>query len=220
MQRQLDQARVELQEFTYAVSHDLRAPLRHISAFALIIEEDLPDLRADIAGHLATIRQSAHLLTQHLDGLASLSRLGLQAVHLQPTPSAVLVAEVIAVQNRVYDAKTVPAVIFVDPEIASAGLMESECKAQGMTDLKIGKFPFAANGRAGSMMETEGFIKIIADAKTHVGRGVHIVGPDASNLISEAVLAIERRARREYIALSIHPPPTSGERRGESAEAP
>ncbi|HOE40582.1 MAG TPA: ATP-binding protein [Rhodoferax sp.] len=95
LQRQLDQARAELQEFTYAVSHDLRAPLRHISAFALIIEEDLPDLPVDIAGHLATIRQSAHLLTQQLDGLASLSRLGLQAVHLQPTSSALLVAEVI-----------------------------------------------------------------------------------------------------------------------------
>ena len=131
----------------------------------------------------------------------------------------VLVAEVIAGQNRVYDAKTVPAVIFVDPEIASAGLMESECKAQGMTDLKIGKFPFAANGRAVSMMETEGFIKIIADAKTHVVLGVHIVGPDASNLISEAVLAIEMGARLEDIALSIHPHPTLGETMMEAAEA-
>lgn len=131
----------------------------------------------------------------------------------------VLVAEVIAGQNRVYDAKTVPAVIFVDPEIASAGLMESECKAKGFNDLKIGKFPFGANGRAVSMMETEGFIKIIADAKTHVVLGVHIVGPEASNLISEAVLAIEMGARLEDIALSIHPHPTLGETMMEAAEA-
>lgn len=131
----------------------------------------------------------------------------------------VLVAEVIAGQNRAYDAKTVPAVIFVDPEIASAGMMESEAKAKGFTDLKIGKFPFGANGRAVSMMETEGFVKIIADAKTHVVLGVHIVGPEASNLISEAALAIEMGARLEDIALTIHPHPTLGETMMEAAEA-
>jgi dihydrolipoamide dehydrogenase len=123
----------------------------------------------------------------------------------------VLVAEVIAGQNRAYDAKTVPAVIFVDPEIASAGMMEAEAKAKGYTDLKIGKFPFGANGRAVSMMETEGFVKIIADAKTHIVLGVHIVGPEASNLISEAALAIEMGARLEDLALTIHPHPTLGE---------
>jgi dihydrolipoamide dehydrogenase len=131
----------------------------------------------------------------------------------------VLVAEVIAGENRVYDAKTVPAVIFVDPEIASAGLMESECKARGFTDLKIGKFPFGANGRAVSMMETEGFVKVIADAKTDVVLGIHIVGPEASNLISEAALAIEMGARLQDLALTIHPHPTLGETMMEAAEA-
>lgn len=131
----------------------------------------------------------------------------------------VLVAEVIAGQNRAYDAKTVPAVIFVDPEIASAGWLESECKAKGFTDLKIGKFPFGANGRAVSMMETDGFVKIIADAKTHLVLGVHIVGPEASNLISEAALAIEMGARLEDLALTIHPHPTLGETMMEAAEA-
>lgn len=131
----------------------------------------------------------------------------------------VLVAEVIAGQNRAYDAKTVPAVIFVDPEIASAGLTEAECKAKGFTDLKIGRFPFAANARAVSLMETDGFVKIIADAKTHVVLGVHIVGPEASNMISEAALAIEMGARLEDIALTIHPHPTLGETMMEAAEA-
>ncbi|MBK9323907.1 MAG: dihydrolipoyl dehydrogenase [Bdellovibrionaceae bacterium] len=131
----------------------------------------------------------------------------------------VLVAEVIKGQNRVYDAKTVPAVVFTDPEIAAAGMTEAEAKAKGYTDLKIAKFPFAANGRAVSMMETDGFVKMIADAKTHVILGIHIVGPEASNLISEAALAIEMGARIEDIALTIHPHPTLGETMMEAAEA-
>ena len=98
----------------------------------------------------------------------------------------VLVAEVIKGHNRVYDAKTVPAVVFTDPEIASAGMMESECKAKGYNDLLISKFPFAANGRAVSMQETEGFVKMIADKKTHILLGIHIVGPEASNLIDHS----------------------------------
>ncbi|WP_413288754.1 dihydrolipoyl dehydrogenase [Bdellovibrio sp. HCB337] len=131
----------------------------------------------------------------------------------------VLVAEVIKGHNRVYDAKTVPAVVFTDPEIAAAGMTEAEAKAKGFTDLKIAKFPFGANGRAVSMMETEGFVKMIADAKTNILLGVHIVGPEASNLISEAVLAIEMGARLEDVALSIHPHPTLGEAMMEGAEA-
>jgi dihydrolipoamide dehydrogenase len=131
----------------------------------------------------------------------------------------VLVAEVIGGQNRVYDAKTVPAVVFTDPEIASVGMLEEECKQKGHTDLKIGKFPFGANGRAVSIMETDGFVKIIADAKTHVVLGVHMVGPEVSNLISECALAIEMGARLEDLALTIHPHPTLGETVMEAAEA-
>lgn len=131
----------------------------------------------------------------------------------------VMVPEIISGINRVYDAKTVPAVVFTDPEIAAAGMTEAECRAKGYNDLLISKFPFAANGRAVSMSETEGFVKMIADKKTHVVLGVHIVGPEASNLISEAVLAIEMGARLEDIALSIHPHPTLGETMMEAAEA-
>ncbi len=130
----------------------------------------------------------------------------------------VLVAEVIAGHNRAYDVKTVPAVVFTDPEIASAGMLESEARAKGM-DILVNKFPFAANGRAVSLMETEGFVKMIADKKTHVLLGVHIVGPEASNLISEAALAIEMGARLEDLSLTIHPHPTLGETMMEAAEA-
>ncbi|MFP5519953.1 MAG: dihydrolipoyl dehydrogenase [Bdellovibrionia bacterium] len=131
----------------------------------------------------------------------------------------VLVAEVIGGHNRVYDAKMVPAVVFTDPEIAAAGMTEAEAQAKGFKDLMISKFPFAANGRAVSMMETDGFVKIIADKASHVVLGVHIVGPEASNLISEAALAIEMGARLEDLALTIHPHPTLGETMMEAAEA-
>lgn len=130
----------------------------------------------------------------------------------------VLVAEVIAGHNRVYDAKMVPAVVFTDPEISSAGLSEAEAKAKGY-ELKVAKFPFAANGRAVSLQETDGFVKLIADAKTHLLLGVHIVGPEASTMISEAALAIEMGARLEDLALTIHPHPTLGETMMEAAEA-
>ena len=131
----------------------------------------------------------------------------------------VLVADVISGINRVFDAKVIPAVIFTDPEIACVGWTKQQCHLNGYQDLKIGKFPFSANGRATSLMETEGFVKIIADNKTNVVLGMHICGPEASNLISEGVLAIEMGATLEDIALSIHPHPTLGETIMECAEA-
>ncbi|PWU22356.1 MAG: dihydrolipoyl dehydrogenase [Bdellovibrio sp.] len=130
----------------------------------------------------------------------------------------ILVAEVIAGHNRVFDVKSVPAVVFTDPEIASAGLTEAEAKAKGF-EVKVAKFPFGANGRAVSMMETDGFVKMVADGKTNILLGVHIAGPEASNLISEAALALEMGARLEDLALTIHPHPTLGETMMEAAEA-
>ncbi|MBK1684673.1 sensor histidine kinase [Rhodoferax fermentans] len=94
LQRQLDASRAELQEFTYVVSHDLRAPLRHIQAYAQIIAEDWPELPDELASHLGTIRQSAQLLTRQLDGLAQLSRLGSQVLDLQPVFVGTLAREV------------------------------------------------------------------------------------------------------------------------------
>jgi len=94
LQRQLDASRAELQEFTYAVSHDLSAPLRHIRSYAQIIEEDWPELPAEMASHLRTICQSAQLLSSQLDGLAQLSRLGAQALDLQPVLMGPLAREV------------------------------------------------------------------------------------------------------------------------------
>ncbi len=131
----------------------------------------------------------------------------------------ILVAEVISGKKRAYDAKTVPAVIFTDPEISAVGWTEAECIKNGFKNLKIGKFPFAANGRAVSILETEGFVKVIADKETHRILGVHMIGPEVSNLISEAGLAIEMGAQLEDLALTIHPHPTLSEPLMEACES-
>lgn len=134
-----------------------------------------------------------------------------------------IAAEVIAGHKSARDWRTVPAATFTHPEIASAGLFEHEAKAKGM-DIVVGKFPFAASGRAMAVMETEGFVKVIAersgkDKHDYKIVGVHIVGPEASDLISEAALAIEMDAFVEDVALTIHPHPTLGESVMEAAKA-
>lgn len=95
LQAELAAARTELQEFTYTVSHDLRAPLRHITSFVQVIQEDWPDMPADVADHLTTIEHSAQLLARQLDGLTQLSRLGLQPLRLQSVDVGGLAHEVV-----------------------------------------------------------------------------------------------------------------------------
>ncbi len=121
-----------------------------------------------------------------------------------------VVAEVIAGHKAAKDWVAIPAAIFTEPEIAVAGLTEQQAKEKGL-DVRVGKFPFAALGRAMAVNETEGFFKVIADKKTHEVLGVHIVGPEASDLISEGALALEMHAFLEDIGLTIHPHPTLGE---------
>jgi dihydrolipoamide dehydrogenase len=128
-----------------------------------------------------------------------------------------VVAEVIAGHNVQYDARTVPAVVFTSPEIACAGLDEPTARAQG--EIKVGKVPYAAVGRAITTNETDGFFKVIIDAATHKVLGVTIVGSHASDLISEAALAIEMDAEALDIGLTIHPHPTLGEGVMEAAKA-
>lgn len=127
-------------------------------------------------------------------------------------------AAVIAGQPEEYDVRCVPAVIFTAPEMAAVGLTEDECKERGLT-VNVGKFPFAASGRAMSLMETEGFVKIVADAKTDEVLGVQMVGPEVTELIAEATLAIEMGATAEDIARTIHAHPTLPEAMMEAAEA-
>jgi dihydrolipoamide dehydrogenase len=127
-------------------------------------------------------------------------------------------AEAIAGQPAAFDNVTVPAVVFTDPEIALCGLSEEQAKAAGYT-IKVGRFPFRALSRALTLNRTEGFVKVIADAAREVVLGVRMVGPGVSDLISEAVLAIEMGAQLEDLAASIHPHPTLSEGLAEAAEA-
>jgi dihydrolipoamide dehydrogenase len=126
-------------------------------------------------------------------------------------------AEAIAGHPSVVDYKAMPAVVFSDPEIAGVGLSETEAKNEGY-ETAIGKFPYAANGRALSLGSTEGFVKVVADKKTGLVLGAQIVGPEASNLIAEIGLAVEMGATLEDIALTIHAHPTLGEMVMEAAE--
>lgn len=129
-----------------------------------------------------------------------------------------VVAEVIAGKNVRYDAKTVPAVVFTEPEVATAGLTEPECKDRGLT-IKVGKVPFAAIGKAIANNATDGFVKVIIDAESKMLLGVTIVGAHASDIISEAGLAIEMGAEALDVGLTIHPHPTLGESIMEATKA-
>lgn len=115
-----------------------------------------------------------------------------------------------------YDA--IPGVIYTAPEVATVGKSEEELKAAGVA-YKAGKFPFLANSRGRAVGNTEGFVKILADAKTDRVLGVHIIGPEAGTLISEAVLAMEYGASSEDIARTCHAHPTMNESMKEAALA-
>ncbi len=129
-----------------------------------------------------------------------------------------IAAAVIAGSAEEADWRALPWAVFTDPEIATVGLTEEQARAAGH-DPVVGRFPFAASGRAKSTNEADGWVKVIADRKTDVLLGVHIVGPEASNLIAEAALAIEMGAVAEDLALTIHTHPTLPEALMEAAEA-
>jgi dihydrolipoamide dehydrogenase len=110
----------------------------------------------------------------------------------------------------------VPNVVYTHPELASVGVTEEQAKERGLA-INVGTFPFMANARAKCLDETEGGVKIIADAKTDRVLGVHILGPRASDLIAEAVLAMEYGASSEDIARTVHAHPTLPEAVREAA---
>ncbi len=127
-------------------------------------------------------------------------------------------AEIIAGQAGHVNYDVIPNVIYTYPEVASVGKTEEELRAAGIT-YNVGKFPFTANGRAKANMQTEGFVKILADAKTDRVLGVHIIGADAGNMIAEAAVAMEFGAASEDIARTCHPHPTFTEAVKEAALA-
>jgi dihydrolipoamide dehydrogenase len=130
----------------------------------------------------------------------------------------VAVAERIAGQHGHVNFNTIPWVIYTSPEIAWVGKTEQQLKAEGVA-YKVGTFPFMANGRARALGDTSGMVKFLADAKSDEILGVHIVGPMASELISEAVVAMEFRASSEDIARICHAHPSLSEATKEAALA-
>jgi dihydrolipoamide dehydrogenase len=126
-------------------------------------------------------------------------------------------AEVISGKKAFADAKTIPAVAYTSPEIATAGLTETEANNNDI-EYKVVKFPWAASGRAVAMNEKRGFTKLLIDPKTERILGAGIVGKNAGDIISELALAIEMAATAEDVALTVHPHPTLSETIMEAAE--
>lgn len=114
--------------------------------------------------------------------------------------------------------QAIPSVIYTWPEVAAIGYTEQDCKEKGI-EVRVGRFPFSANGRSKAMAESEGFVKIIADKRTDRMLGAHIVGPNASELIAELAIAFEYSASAEDIARSVHAHPTLAEVIKEAAMA-
>ena len=133
----------------------------------------------------------------------------IQLAHVA-THQGLVTAGVIAGHDERMDYKAVPAATFTHPEVASVGLTEQKARDAGH-DVVIGKFPFAALGRAQTYGNTDGLMKIVADKKYGEILGVHVIGPSASDLIPEGVLAIQLEATLEDIANTIHAHPTLGE---------
>jgi dihydrolipoamide dehydrogenase len=130
----------------------------------------------------------------------------------------VIAAEVIAGKPVHMHYHTMPAIVYTWPEIATVGLTEQEVKASGRP-YTVGKFPFSANGRARTMGETNGFVKFVTDAGTDEILGCHMIGPNASDLLSEVVLAMEYRGAAEDIGITVHSHPTLSEVTKEAALA-
>ena len=142
---------------------------------------------------------------------------GLMLAH-KAEDEGVAVAEILAGQAGHVNYDVIPNVVYTYPEIASVGKSEDELKAENVA-FNVGKFPFTANGRAKANQQTEGFVKILADAKTDRVLGVHIVCSDAGNMIAEAAIAMEFGASSEDIARTCHAHPTLPEAVKEAAMA-
>jgi dihydrolipoamide dehydrogenase len=130
----------------------------------------------------------------------------------------VAVAEILTGQAGHVNYDVIPNVVYTYPEIASVGKTEEELKSAGVA-YNAGRFPFTANGRAKANQQTEGFVKILADAKTDRVLGVHIIGADAGNMIAEPAVAMEFGASAEDIARTCHAHPTLPEALKEAALA-
>src|SRR6267378_80758 len=143
---------------------------------------------------------------------------GIMLAHVASYEGLCAIDNIVGHANRTPDYHAAPNCVYTEPEIAHVGLGEKEAKDKGL-DVKIGKFPFAASGRALTLGQSEGFVKVISDASSGRILGAHIVGPRATDLIAEATLAIQNGLTLEQVDLTIHAHPTLPESLMEAALA-
>ncbi len=141
-----------------------------------------------------------------------------QLAHVSTAEGLIVAGQIAGRESHTLNYDHVPACTFCDPEIGSAGLTEKQARERGY-DVQVGMFPFTALGRAKIAGETEGFVKIVGEKKYDELLGVHIIGPRATELIAEAVVALQMESTVEELARSIHPHPTISEAVGEAAHA-
>jgi dihydrolipoamide dehydrogenase len=172
-------------------------------------------LAIDKTGHF-TVNASRQTNVPHIYAIGDVA--GLPWLAHKASKEGIVAAEHAAGQNSVYDVRAMPAAVFTYPEVGTVGLQEHEAAAAGR-EVRVGKFPFTALGRALSVGASEGFVKIISDATTDEILGAAVVGYQASDLMGEVALAIEMGATAEDLALTVHPHPTWPESLMEAAEA-
>ncbi len=171
-------------------------------------------LQPDARGFLATNRRM-QTAVPHIYAIGDLT--GPPLLAHKASREGIVAAEVIAGLKTEYDVRAMPTVVYTEPQLASVGLTEEEARER-YGEVRIGKFPFLANGRALTYGESTGFAKILAHPETDEILGVHILGPEASSLIGEAALALEMSATAEDVGLTVHPHPTLSEVLMEAAE--
>lgn len=171
------------------------------------VKYDAKSGRVDVDGHFQT----------NVPGVYAIGDLitGPMLAH-KASEEGVVFAETLAGMKPHVNYDAIPSVIYIWPEVASVGLTEEQVKEKG-TEYRVGRFKFSATGRAKAMDEQDGFVKVIADAKTDRVLGVHILGPRASDLIAECVTIMEFKGSAEDIARCTHAHPTLSEAVGEAA---
>ena len=174
----------------------------------------LSELDLDMAGHFIRIDERGRTSMRGLYAIGDVT--GEPMLAHRAMAQGEMVAQIIAGSKRSWDKRCIPAVCFTDPEIVSVGLSPDEARAQS-GEVKIGHFPFSANGRAMTMADEGGFVRVVARADNHLVLGIQAVGGGVSELSAGFALAIEMGARLEYIAGTIHAHPTRSEAFKEAA---
>lgn len=201
-------------EVSYELNGEVKTVTADYVAVAVGRKPNTDDLGLNIAGVETTDRGLVKVDAQGRTNVEHIYAIGDivagAALAHKASYEGKVAAEAIAGQSSVVDYRAMPAICYVDPEIATTGLSADQAKAEGL-DVKTAKFPFSANGRAVSMHSDEGFVRLVFTKDNEQVVGAQIIGSNASDMISELTLAIESGNTVEDIALTIHPHPTLSE---------